>query len=81
MSQLKKLSFGSRGGRCMMSLSGGDTPNARAGRPSVARLIYRMAAGSKGRNSGPSTRTMPPMTITSVMLHCNRYARYFLMLS
>jgi hypothetical protein len=35
----KTLSRGFRGGRSMISGSGGAIPKARAGRPSVARLI------------------------------------------
>ena len=80
-SQVNTLSRGSRGGRSMMSGSGGATPRASAGRPSVARLMYRMAAGSRGRYSGPSSSTVPPMTATSVMLQRRRKVRDFLMLS
>ena len=68
-SQEKTLSLGSLGGLCIRSGSGGAKPNARAGSPSVARFIYNIAAGKRGRYSGPDTNTTPPMTTTSVMLH------------
>jgi len=56
-SQEKTLSLGSLGGLCMISGSGGATPKASAGSPSVARFIYNMAAGRRGKYSGPEYRT------------------------
>ncbi len=48
---VKTLSLGSRGGRSMMSGSGGSTPRAMAGRPSVTRFTHKiwMAVSGSGR--------------------------------
>ena len=52
----KTLSLGSLGGLCMISGSGGATPRASAGSPSVIKLMYKIAAGSRGKYSGPDTQ-------------------------
>jgi len=60
----KKLSVGSRGGSFIASGSIGETPSARAGRPSVTKLIWRIVGDRSGRYAGPLTTTTPPRTRT-----------------
>jgi len=74
----KTLSFGSLGGLCIRSGSGGATPKARAGSPSVARFMYKIAAGKRGKYSGPEIKTTPPMTTTSVIFTSEKIGEVFL---
>src|SRR6184192_3556202 len=69
-------SLGLRGGRSMMSVGYGSTPSARAGRPSVTRLIQRSCTGAKnGRNLGsPIARIArrPVHDVRRVRVHAER---------
>ncbi len=68
----KTLSFGSLGGLSIISGSGGATPKASAGSPSVAKIHIQNGGWRRGKYSGPEIKTTPPMTTTSVILHLRR---------
>ncbi len=79
----RTLSFGSRGGRSITSFGYGSTPRARAGSPSVTRLIHRSWTGSKnGRYSGLARMIVARnMISTSPAFALRRYATNFRMFS
>src|SRR3989475_7414749 len=83
MSRESTPSFGLRGGRSMMSVGYGSTPRARAGRPSVTRLIHRSCTGAKnGRKFGSAiARVAMNMIRTSPAFAERRKATNFRMFS
>ena len=68
-----------RGFFLIISRSGGSTPRANAGRPSVIRLSHRIWMGRSGL--GRPSRMAANITMISPMLHDTRYCTDFLMLS
>ncbi len=70
---------GLRGLRFIRSFADGSTASARAGKPSVARLTYRIWTAVSGR--GRPSSAEPAISPISPILEESRYIRYFLMLS
>src|SRR5512138_2655469 len=69
---------GLRGLRFIKSLSGGSMDNARAGRPSVAKLTYKICTAVNG--NGKPNNAEPANKPISPMFEESKYIKYFLML-